>query len=201
MTGRRTRLEIARELASIAQAGLAFTRDVYDRERFERLLAVAGELLEGTAPGGGFAWPAEKGYPTPKVDVRGAVFEEGRVLLVKEAATGLWTLPGGWAEVNLTSAENVEKECREESGLEVRARCLVSAEEMERAGYPPHVHSIYKLTFVCERVGGEPRTGVESLEVGFFPLAGLPPLDGTRTSRGDIERAWGMRGGGAAAFN
>ncbi len=185
----RTLLEIARELASIAQAGLAFTKDPFDQERFERLLVIAGELLRDPARAPDFAWPAEMGYPTPKVDVRAAVFRNGDVLLVQEASTGLWTLPGGWADPNVSPAQNAAKECREESGYEVCPLRVTSLVDRDQAGYPPHPHAIYKVTFLCELTGGAPRTSIESTAVGFFPLEALPPLDPGRTSETEIRRA------------
>lgn len=185
----RTMLEISRELSAIAQAGLAFTQDPFDKERFERLASVAGELLRDPARSPDFAWPAELGYPTPKVDVRGAVFQDERVLLVQEASTRLWTLPGGWADLSLSPAQNVEKECREESGYEVRARAVTSVLDRDQAGYPPHPHAIYKLTFLCELIGGAARASIETTAVDFFPLDALPPLDRGRTSETEIRRA------------
>ena len=186
----RTRLEISRELASIAQAGLAFTQDPFDNERFERLLAIAGELLREPVRAPDFAWPVELGYPTPKVDVRAAAFREGRVLLVKEASTGLWTLPGGWADLNLSPAQNAEKECLEESGFVVRARAVTSVLDRDQAGFPPHPHAIYKLTFLCDLIGGAARTSIESTAVDFFPPDALPPLDTNRTCGAEILRAY-----------
>jgi len=105
----RTLLEISRELAALAQAGSAYTKDAFDAERFARLREIAGELLQVSSPVADFEWPAELGYATPKVDVRAVVFREDEVLLVREASSGLWTLPGGWADVNLSPAENVER--------------------------------------------------------------------------------------------
>ena len=199
----RTLLEISRELALTAQAGLAFTKDPFDRERFERLLEIASELLRDPARAPDFLWPAELGYPTPKVDVRSAVFREGCVLLVKEASTQLWTLPGGWADLNLSPAQNAERECREESGYEVKARVVTSLLDRDQAGYPPHPHSIYKITFLCDLDGGEPRASIETTEVGFFPLDALPPLDPGRTCEAEIRRAYAflLNPQQAAAFN
>ncbi len=105
----RTMLEISRELASMAQAGITYSVDPFDRERFHRMREIAGEVLQHAGKAD-FEWPSEIGYSTPKVDVRGAVFRNGEVLLIREASSGKWTLPGGWADVNLTPAENVEKE-------------------------------------------------------------------------------------------
>jgi ADP-ribose pyrophosphatase YjhB (NUDIX family) len=185
----RTVLEISRELASIAQAGLTFSTDPFDRERFFRLHEIASEVLhEMGRPD--FQWPTEIGYATPKVDVRGAVFRDGQVLLIREASSGKWTLPGGWADVNLTPAENVEKECLEETGYQVKARLITAVLDRDRAGYPPHLHAIYKIFFLCDLLAGTPRISHEVAEIGFFPISALPQLDSERSSELDILEAW-----------
>ena len=135
-------LEISRELASIAQAGLTYTKDPYDKERFIRLRQMASELLQGSTPAPTFLWPDEIGYTTPKVDVRGVIFKADQVLLIKENASNLWTLPGGWADVNYSPKENVERECREETGYEVNAYAVTSIIDRDRAGYPRHANTI-----------------------------------------------------------
>jgi ADP-ribose pyrophosphatase YjhB (NUDIX family) len=185
----RTPLEISRELASIAQAGITYSLDPFDKERFHRLREIASEVmrLAGKAE---FEWPIEIGYMTPKIDVRGVVFRNAEVLLIREASSGKWTLPGGWADVNLTPAENVEKECLEESGYEVKARLITAVVDRERAGYPAHPHAIYKIFFLCDLCGGMPRVSHESSEVGFFPVDALPELDTQRSSALDIAQAW-----------
>src|SRR6516225_4615084 len=115
----------ARELQAIAQTGLTFSRDEYDLDRYRRLRAIAVELLAVYSN-----VPIERvqglfdqdvGYPTPKIDVRAAVFRDQRILLVREISDGCWTLPGGWADVNQSARECVEREVKEESGFEVRA--------------------------------------------------------------------------------
>ena len=183
----RTVLEISRELAAIAQAGITYSADPFDRERFHRLREIASEVmrLAGKAE---FEWPIEIGYSTPKVDVRGVVFRDSDVLLIKEAASGKWTLPGGWADVNLTPAENVERECLEESGYEVKARLITAVVDRDRAGYPANPHSIYKIFFLCDLCGGAPRVSHETSEVAFFPVDALPELDSHRSSALDIAR-------------
>jgi len=186
----RTLLEISRELAALAQAGSAYTKDPFDAERFARLREIAGELLQVSSPVADFAWPAELGYATPKVDVRAVVFRGDEVLLVREASSGLWTLPGGWADVNLSPAENVEKECREESGYEVKARAITAVLDRDRAGYPRNAHAIYKIFILCDLLGGEARTSIESTAVAFFPVTDLPGLDPHRATAGDIRQAW-----------
>jgi ADP-ribose pyrophosphatase YjhB (NUDIX family) len=182
-------LEISRELASIAQAGITYSMDPFDRERFQRLHEIASEVLRHAGQVD-FEWPAEIGYATPKVDVRGAVFRNAEVLLIKEASSGKWTLPGGWADVNLTPAENVEKECLEESGYEVKARLITAIVDRDRAGYPAYPHAIYKIFFLCDLCGGSPRVSHETMEVGFFPLDALPELDPQRATASDIKEAW-----------
>jgi ADP-ribose pyrophosphatase YjhB (NUDIX family) len=182
-------LDISRELAAIAQTGLTYAKDPYDRERYARLRLLTSAVLE-TAGVPDFRWPDELGYPTPKVDVRGAIFEGGQVLLIKEISTGRWTLPGGWADINLSPRENVEKECREESGYTVTATRLTALLDRARAGYPPNVHSIYKLFFLCTITGGEPTPSIESSHVEFFPVHALPELDLQRVRQADILHAY-----------
>ena len=182
-------LEISRELASISQAGITYSKDPFDKERFQRLRKIASEVLHHSGRAD-FQWPVEIGYLTPKVDVRGAVFRGAEVLLIKEASSGKWTLPGGWADVNLTPAENIEKECLEESGYQVKARLITAVVDRDRAGYPANPHAIYKIFFLCELCGGTPRASHETLEVGFFPVDSLPELDPDRSTASEIEEAF-----------
>lgn len=189
----RSLLEISRELASIAQAGATYSRDSFDLERFRRIHEISSEMLGGALGNQSCAWPVQIGYLTPKVDIRAVAFREDSVLLVQESTTGKWTVPGGWADVNLTPAENAEKECLEESGYRVRATALASLLDRDRAGYAPHPESIYKIFFLCEILGGESRTSHESLAVGFFPLHALPELDTNRVRLEDIHQALAFR--------
>jgi len=183
-------LDIARELRAIAQGGLAYSRDPFDRERFTRLNELSSLLLqrEGKCPD--FVWPDEMGYPTPKLDVRGAVIHDNKILLVKEASSGRWTLPGGWADVNATPAENVEREVLEESGYKVKAKKIVNLVDRNRSGFPPHPEYIYKLHFLCELIGGEPQVSIETSEVVFFTFDNLPELDLGRIRQKDIALAF-----------
>jgi 8-oxo-dGTP pyrophosphatase MutT (NUDIX family) len=108
----------------MAEAGLHYSTGVYDLERYRRLHEIASELLAAQAEG--FRWPVEIGYATPKVDIRAAVIEDGKILLVREAGTGTWSLPGGWADLNASPAENAAREVREEAGIEVEVLKLVA---------------------------------------------------------------------------
>ena len=169
-----------RELQAIAQTGLAFNRDPYDRERYERLRTLASEIMAAHtgAPAERIEalFAGEHGYATPKVDVRGAAFDgRGRMLMVREVADGgRWTLPGGWADVNLSAAENVVKEVREESGYEVQVRKLAAVWDRTRQGHPDRAFSCCKLFFVCDVTGGAAATGTETSEVQWFAEDGLP---------------------------
>jgi ADP-ribose pyrophosphatase YjhB (NUDIX family) len=186
-------LRIARELRAIAQTGLTFTLDRFDRQRYERVRELAAAML---AQGSGEQFEViieilreGWGYATPKVDVRGAAFVDGRVLLVREISDGHWTLPGGWADVNQSAAECVVREIAEESGFLARARKLAAVRDYQRSGHPPrNVDSIYKMFFICEITGGAARASDETSEVAFFPRDALPPLSLGRTTAAQIDR-------------
>ena len=174
-------LRQAREIQSIAQTGLAFTRDPYDRERYEALRVLAARMMARGSPMDETRlldlFAAEHGYATPKVDVRGAVFDaQERLLMVRETADGgRWTLPGGWADVNQTASECVLREIREESGYEARAIKLALLHDRATQGHrPAGPFSIYKLFFLCELTGGAARGSLETSEVRFFAETEIP---------------------------
>jgi ADP-ribose pyrophosphatase YjhB (NUDIX family) len=185
-------LTIGRELRALAQTGLAFNRDPFDRQRYERIIVLAAALIaRGSAEEQAALieiFRHETGYATPKVDVRAAAFVDGRVLLVRETSDGHWTLPGGWADVNESPAESVVREVREESGFEARAVKLAAAYDYRKRNRPHHLDSICKLFFVCEITGGAANTSVETSDVAFFARDALPPLSIGRTTREQVER-------------
>ncbi|WP_020577102.1 NUDIX hydrolase [Actinopolymorpha alba] len=179
---------LAVELAAMAQNGLTYGTDRYDLARYHRMRAMTAEILGlvAGADAGEFqaALAAEAGHATPKVDVRGALVEDGRVLLVREGRDGRWTLPGGWADALDAPSEAVEREFHEEAGLPVRAAKLAAVLDGSRrnghAGSPWHT---YKLFFLVERLDdAEPRAGLdgETTDVGFFDLEHLPELSTNR---------------------
>jgi ADP-ribose pyrophosphatase YjhB (NUDIX family) len=186
-------LLIARELRAIAQTGLTFTTDRFDRQRYERLRELAAALL-AQGSGGDAAQilgilRGDTGYATPKVDVRGAAFLDGRVLMVREISDGKWTLPGGWADVNQSAAECVVREIAEESGFKAKALKLAAVRDYQKSGHPPrNVDSIYKLFFLCEIIGGAARASDETSEVAFFARDALPPLSLGRITAAQIDR-------------
>ena len=184
----------ARELQAMAQTGLAFPTSHWDQARYERLRALAAEIMAAhtttPAPTLESAFAREWGYPTPKLDVRAAIFRNGELLLVREVADQhRWTLPGGWADINLTPAENAAKEAFEETGFTVRPLKLAAALDRTRQGHTPQPFSAAKLFFLCEITGGEPRTSAETSEIAFFPEHSLPAdLSIDRTTRPQLLR-------------
>jgi ADP-ribose pyrophosphatase YjhB (NUDIX family) len=170
----------ARELQAIAQTGLTFTNDAYDRERYLAIRALAARMFAAhtDAPIDRIIalFSGETGYATPKVDVRAAVFDDHeQLLMVRESADGgRWTLPGGWADVNLTAAENVTKEVLEESGFDVQVRKLAAVWDRTRQGHPNAVFSCCKMFFICNPIGGKPTTGIETSEVAWFAENDVP---------------------------
>ncbi|MFT4172242.1 MAG: NUDIX hydrolase [Rhodocyclaceae bacterium] len=170
----------AREMQALAQTGLTFTRDPYDRERYERLRELSAEVFGAHTdePVDRIAslFAEQTGYATPKVDVRAAVFDDdGRLLMVRETADeGRWTLPGGWADVNVTAAENAVTEAREESGYEVVVTKLAAVWDRTRQAHPAGVFSCCKMFFLCRPVGGAAATSLETSEVRWFEEHSLP---------------------------
>jgi len=189
------RLELARSLHALARTGLHFCHNEFDRERYEQIESIAAELLAGPAPEDQAPlralWAAESGYVTPKVEVRGAVFDtEDRVLLVRERAEQRWTLPGGWADVNDTPSGAVEKEIEQESGYRARAVKLAALLDRSRHGHGPSLFHCWKVFFLCEIRGGEARTSFETDAVGFFPVDELPPMSLARSTPRQVARMY-----------
>jgi ADP-ribose pyrophosphatase YjhB (NUDIX family) len=189
-----TLLAWARKVHAVAQNGLTFSKDPYDLERYRQLTELAESVLhtELAIPQQSAAqfWKGEYGYATPKVEVRGAVFAEGRVLLVRERSDGRWTLPGGWVDVNDSPAHAVEREILEESGFRARAVKLAALLDKNRHPHPPSVHHIYKLMFLCELLGGSATVSQETDAVDFFPLDSLPELSRGRILESQIARLY-----------
>jgi ADP-ribose pyrophosphatase YjhB (NUDIX family) len=175
------RLRWARALEAIARSGLTYTDSPFERERFEAVRAIAAEIAASVSGEDTAVLAArfadEYGYATPKVDVRGVVVDDDRLLLVRELGESRWTLPGGWADVGETPRQAVEKEVLEESGLSVSARRVLAVYDRDfrgRARWPAHVYRLYVL---CEPVEGRlSGDGVETVEASFFGFEQLPEL-------------------------
>lgn len=186
-----TLLDQARRLLALAQTGLHYTQSDYERERFEEVAQIAAELLsresEHSAADLRGAWLLEQGYTTPKLDVRGAMFRDNGVLLVRERSDGKWTLPGGFADVNEWPSLSVTKEIEQESGFTARVLKLAAVHDRNRHNFPPFMFHIWKLLFVCEITGGEARLSLETDGVEFFALDALPELSTGRITVPQIQ--------------
>jgi ADP-ribose pyrophosphatase YjhB (NUDIX family) len=195
-------LTLLRRLMALSRTGLHFagtqyradTNGTFDRERYEEIGQIAAGLLalQGTAPLDELlnAWRADDGYITPKIDVRGAVFRDDQILLVRERSDGKWTLPGGWADVNEAPTEAVEKEIMQESGFFAKAVKLAAVYDRNLRNPPPSFFHGWKLFFICDLVGGAARISSETDSVDFFTLDALPELSSGRTIAWQIERMY-----------
>jgi ADP-ribose pyrophosphatase YjhB (NUDIX family) len=185
-------LDWVRRLQAIAQSGLAYSPSQYDLERYEAVREIAAEMMaDGSASAVATIrdlFASQAGHATPKVDVRGAVFRDDRILLVLERADGGWTLPGGWADVEESAAEATVREVREESGYETRAVKLVALYDRNRHGHPAIPFHAYKVFFRCELIGGEAASSSETAGVDWFGEDGLPALSTSRVTTAQIRR-------------
>lgn len=172
-------LKWAVELQSIAQAGLYYGKDRFDLERYERIRAIAAEMVSDRAD-----IPVEKvkelfcnetGYQTPKLDTRAAIFQDDKILLVKEN-NGTWSMPGGWVDVDVSVGENVVKEVKEEAGLDARAELVIAIQDREKHNLPVYAHKVCKVFVLCSVVGGTFQKNIETVESRYFGLDELPRL-------------------------
>ena len=184
-------LHWVQRLQSLAQAGLAYSKDVFDQERYEEIRAIAAEImakhtdLEMTRILDIFG--QDTGYQTPKSDVRGVVFRENKILLVQETHDDRWSLPGGFCDVGLSPSENVVKEIQEESGYETVPVKLLALLDKNKHPHPQQAFHYYKIFIRCEIVGGEPETGIETRGVRFFAEDELPMLSTERVTESQIR--------------
>jgi len=189
-------LQWARKVQAIAQNGLTFTRDPFERERYQQLQDLVTTILTSYLPITPeqlqALWVGDDGYATPKIDVRGGAFDRDKVLLVRERSDGKWTLPGGWVDIGDGPSFAVEREIREESGYLAKAVKLAALFDKNNPahGHPPGIHHIYKLFFLCELTGGTPTISNETDGVDFFPVSSLPPLSTGRATQSEIERLY-----------
>ena len=173
---------LAQQLNAIAQTGLTYAKDVFDRERYETLQQMAVELIGSRFDINAETWNhvSEVGYATPKTDVRAFILREGKVLMVREADDGMWSLPGGWADVGDSPSIAVSREVKEETGLSVKVTKLLGVWDRNLHGHPPYPWHVYKLIFLCEEIGGSLALSHESTDIGFFDINELPELSLTR---------------------
>jgi ADP-ribose pyrophosphatase YjhB (NUDIX family) len=188
-------LHWAREIHALAQTGLAYSQIEYDILRYQRLEEIAAEIIASHSTLSSEEvlkdMCLQPGYITPKVDVRGAVICDGKILLVKERSDDCWSMPGGWADVGMSPSGMVVREVQEESGFDVSTDKLVAVYDANRfPGVCLELYHAYKLIFLCTILGGESRPSNETSAVEFFDLEHLPPLSTLRTNRQMLEEVF-----------
>ena len=184
-------LKWAIEIQSLAQAGLAYTSNVYDIERYERLREISAEMISEKTN-----IPTEKveelfcnetGYQTPKLDTRAAVFKENKILLTHEN-NGTWSLPGGWVDVLESIKSNTEKEVKEETGLDVEAVKVIAIQDRNKHNIPVYAYGVCKVFVLCELIGGSFEENIETTEINYFSLNEIPEnLAKEKTTKEQIE--------------
>lgn len=179
-------LTIAREIQQLSQTGSAFAVTDYERNRYKRLTEIAAEII-------GHHTDLEKesvqtilmdhpGYATPKIDVRAAVMKDGKILLVQETTDNCWAMPGGWADVGDIPSEVAIRECKEESGFDVKPIKVIGVFDANRVGGKLEFFHAFKIIFLSELIGGAATPSDETLDVRFFDFNNLPPLSLNRTN-------------------
>ncbi|HBG9017516.1 TPA: NUDIX hydrolase [Clostridioides difficile] len=183
-------LEWAIELQSIAQAGITYGKDIYDRERYERIREISAEIIayktDISTEKVRNLFCNESGYQTPKLDTRAAIFENGKILLVKEN-TGKWSLPGGWVEVNLSVKENTIKEVKEEAGLDITADRIIAIQDRAKHNLPIYAYGVCKIFVLCTVIGGEFKENIETTEFFYFSENELPELATEKNTEEQIK--------------
>lgn len=178
------------ELQSLAQAGLHYGKDPFDRERYERIRSIAAEMVSCQAEipleTARDLFCCETGYQTPKLDTRAAVFQDGKILLVREN-DGRWSLPGGWVDVDVSVGENVVKEVKEEAGLDVTVDTVIAVQDREKHNRPVYAWKVCKVFALCSVTGGAFAPNIETTESGYFALEELPPLAEEKNTREQLE--------------
>ena len=182
----------AQKLDALAQAGLTYTRNPFDLERYHKIRELTSEILSSYSHTDyseiKTLLDSQAGYATPKIDIRGVILKDEKILLVKELMDGGWTMPGGWVDVDESPSHAVEREVLEESGYRVKASRLLAIYDRNRHGFPPYIFHSYKVYFLCDLVGGEATTSIETGGAEFFAADALPPLSLPRTTPEVIQR-------------
>lgn len=183
-------LHWAVELQSIAQIGLTYGKDAYDKERYTRIREISAEIVSHmsdipaeTVKG---LFCSESGYQTPKIDTRAAIFKDGKILLVHES-NGTWSLPGGWCDVDISVAENTVKEVKEEAGLDVTAERVIAVQDRAKHNLPLYAYGVCKIFMLCAAQGGSFRENLETTGFAYFSEDDLPLLAGEKNTAEQIR--------------
>lgn len=181
----------ATNLQSIAQAGLHYGKDVFDRERYEQVRKIASEMMQAKT-----GLPKEQiktlflgdeGYQTPKIETRAAIFKDDKILLVRERMAQEWSLPGGWNDYDQTTAQNCVKEAREESGRIVKPVKLIAVQDRNHHNKPVLATHVTKVFYLCKEISGEFVPNDETDACDYFALDNLPKLSIDRNTKEQIE--------------
>lgn len=183
-------LDLIIELQSLAQAGLTYGKDIYDKERYECIREISAEMMSNIAD-----VPLEKvkglfcneiGYQTPKIDTRAAIFKDNKILLVHEN-NGKWSLPGGWCDVNISVSENTIKEVKEESGLDVVTKSVIAVQDRAKHNLPVYAYGVCKIFMLCSVVGGEFVENIETTGFDYFAEGDIPELATEKNNEEQIK--------------
>ena len=183
-------LQWAVELQGLAQAGLYYAEDDYNRERYGRIREIAAEMvsfktdvsLEKVKD----LFCCETGYQTPKLDTRAAIFKDNKILLVHEK-NGTWSLPGGWCDVNVSVAENTVKEVKEEAGLDVIVKSVIAVQDREKHNLPMYAYRVCKIFMLCSAVGGNFEPNIETIGFAYFAEDENPQLATEKNNEEQIK--------------
>lgn len=183
-------LDWAIELQSLAQAGLTYGKDIYDRERYERIREISAEIIahksEIPVETVKDLFCNETGYQTPKLDTRAAIFKDDKILLVREN-NGKWSLPGGWVDVNVSVKENAIKEVKEESGLDVTADRIIAVQDRNKHNLPQYAYGVCKVFVLCSLVGGQFEANSETTGFNWFAMENLPELAEEKNTPAQVQ--------------
>ena len=186
-------LEWSQQIQAIAQSGMAYTQNPFDKERYSRLIGIAAEMMSvQTQSDAGEVlkiFASQEGYATPKIDVRGVLFCEDKILLVRELMDGgRWTLPGGWVDINEPPSLAVEREMREEAGVIVKAVKLLAVYDRNLHGHPFFPFHAYKLFILCEGGQATHPDPLETSDPTYFAEDDVLELSTPRTTGAEIKR-------------
>ncbi len=180
-------LRIARRIQALSQAGLKYSQNEFDTERYQELRELSTILMSkiSDVPVGIIRdlFTNETGFQTPKVDIRAVVVKDGEVLLAREKADNRWSLPGGFADVNYSPSAIAVKEVREETGVEVKPNRLLAVVDTDRHNFPPLEYHYYKIVILCDYIKGTPSGSIETYESAFFDFDHLPELSVQRNTK------------------
>ena len=184
-------LKLAMEIQSLAQNGLEYVNNVYDKERYERLRDISAEMINiinqyMLMVYAKYLFCGETGYQTPKLDTRAAIIKDNKILLVHEN-NGTWSLPGGWVDVLESVRSNTIKEVKEETGLDVIANRIIAIQDRNKHNKPIYAYGVCKIFVLCDVVGGKFEENIETTEIKYFSIDELPLLAEEKNNKEQIE--------------